>query len=198
MKSIASLFFTGTLLLSGCTPSSVIYKENVIYNFSDEGFLAPDMLQTVGEAPVERYDAGIDAARTLCLEEAFYRARERALRVMLHTTLRIPAAATTQGRDSFESDYPVHFRETEYYRALIDFKKLIEKGYIALQDSRSTERCYVVFRLKQEKLAESIRSTKLTFCISGLPRGSTAEMFGSSGRCRDNSPAETERNHPSR
>lgn len=164
MRWILLLIFSGiTVLLLGadCSPSEIIYKEHVIYNFTSEGFLMPDVLQTIGRADVTRLDAGLDAGRSRCLEEALYIAKNRALRVMFHTNLDIPGRGET-----FDADYPVIFSEREYIRGNVDFSPVLAKGYIALQDSRSSSSCVVVFRIMEKDLIQNIKKVNLTFCVN--------------------------------
>jgi len=178
MKRIAFILLSHAAVFSagGCNPSEVIYKEHVVYNFTSEGFLMPDVLQAVGRADVTRLDAGLDAGRSRCLEEALYNAKNRALRVMLHTNLYIPG-----GGDSFDADYPVNFSEGEYIRANVDFSDILSKGYIALQDSRSSSSCFVVFRIMEKDLIKKIKRVDLTFCVNYV----NYKIMGSFGRTKN-------------
>jgi len=186
MRWIGIIFISVTSV-AGCRPSEVIYKEHVIYNFTSEGFLMRDVLQTVGKAEVTRLDAGLDAGRSRCLEEALYRARNRALRIMFHTNLDIPGG-NGQGitdTSSFNSDYPVEFSERDYIRANGDFSEILTKGYIALQDSRSSSNCMVVFRIMEKDLIDKIKKVNLTFCIRYKNYSTARSLFRSKNYCSD-------------
>jgi hypothetical protein len=159
-KSAILIFFFGAY----CAPTEFIYKENVYHNFSEEGFLAADMVQTIGIAGVTRHEAGLEAARTRCLEDAYLVARDRAVSIMLHTNLEIPPSSK-YGSGDFESDYPFRFNQKELLLGAIDFEPILKEGFIAMQDSRSPTECTVVFRIRREKLADTIRFVTLTFCV---------------------------------
>ena len=87
------------------------------------------------------------------------------MRICLHTNFRIPPAPARprQGRDDFDSLYPVKFTERDYIRAGIDLRPLLGRGFIALQDARSREECTIIFRVIGPDLPDRIRRFKLTF-----------------------------------
>ncbi len=163
-----------TLLAANCQPSSFLVKQNVTYNFTTEGFLSPNVLQTVGQAEIEsRRYGGSRAAHRLCLNTALRTAKERSLRVMLHTHFDVrPGQERSSGVDSgdFARDYPLDFSERDLIRAELDFRDLLEQGFIALQDNRSRASCSVVFRIEGEDLPAQIRSVSLTFRPENLER----------------------------
>jgi hypothetical protein len=186
MKGTSVIIFSvmTALICGSCKPSDVIYKEHVIYNFTSEGFLMHDVLQTIGKADVTRLDAGLEAGRSRCLEEAFYIAKKKALRVMFHTKLNIPG-----GGNTFDADYPVTFSEREYIRGNADFSPVLSKGYIALQDSRSSSNCLVVFRVMEKDLVKKIKKIDMSFCVN-YRNYKVIENFSSRKNfCKENNPS---------
>jgi len=158
------------LFFVSCAPTESILKENVDFNFKEEGFLDPDTLQTIGEALYPALSEGIETQRVLCLKQALDVAKERSLRIMLHTNLNLPArkvtvnaTATGTAQKDFDRDYPFPFSKRDLLHAEIDFMPLLDKGYIALQDTRTMEKCTVIFRIKGDDLPGEIRKYKLSF-----------------------------------
>lgn len=157
-----------------CQPSAFVYHENVLYNFSSEGFLAPGMLQTMATLPVEQEAApSLAAARAVCVKEAAREARRRAVRVMLHTRFDLPGQAGGSP-GALESDYPFPLSERDYIRGEIAFDALLERGYIALQDLRLARECTIVFRIKGRDLPDEIRAVPVRFRPEGLKGGVVA------------------------
>ncbi|MDH5655368.1 MAG: hypothetical protein OEZ34_05640 [Spirochaetia bacterium] len=171
--------------LTVCTPSDVIYKKHVVYNFTTEGFLSPGVLQTIGKAEVTRLDAGLDAGRTRCLEEALFRAKNRAIRVMFHTNLDISGREGGFAVSDFDADYPVDFSERDYIRANVDFSEILNTGYIALQDSRSSSRCQIVFRIMDKSLIRKIKKVNLTFCVNYESYNTVRSLFKRKNFCKE-------------
>lgn len=156
--------FSICLVLSfalACRASPELRLSAVAYNFREEGFLDRDLLQTIGKAPIETGAGGIDADRVHCLARAREQARLRAVRVMIHVRSNIPALAASDGfsASAFESDYPRRLSEVELRRAESDFRALLARGYIALQDARSRDSCSVAFRIAGQDLPAEIRAT---------------------------------------
>lgn len=173
-------------LFISCTPSTVLYNKHVIYNFKDEGFLAPNLLQTVGTAEVRLLDGGLEAARVHCIEEAFYTAKNKAIRVMLHTRLDIPGSESGSGiSGSFARDYPVEFRQKDYLKAAVDFKDLLDEGFLALQDSRTTQDCSVVYRIIDDQLIRKIKGVELSFCVNYESYKVFSSFFNRKNYCRE-------------
>ena len=147
-----------------CTPSPYLVQKHAVYNFTDEGFLTPHLLQTIGRGSLAE-DQDIMTARRLCLEEALHQAVRHALSVFMHTYFEIEAVQSKLSGSgvSFAADYPSTFTERDYIRAEIDFRPLLKEGFIALQDARSREECTVVFRIRQDDIPHRIRNMKVTF-----------------------------------
>ncbi len=174
LKFFAPLLLLAALALT-CEPSPYIYHEHVVYNFSSEGFLAPDLLQTVGVAPLDRErEQAPGSARSACVKNATRAARRRALRVLLHTHFNLPGSreeqAASQAGD-LERDYPFPLTERDLIRGEIEFAGLLERGYIALQDLRAARECTIVFRIKGRDLPGEIRSTPVDFEPEGMRGG---------------------------
>lgn len=149
-----------------CSPSKEIYREHVLYNFSEEGFLASNLVQTAGSAPLPESHTGVDGNRRACIQDALSEAKERMLTIFIHTRFRIPSRGSAiEGGSSerFKSDYPYTFSDTDYLRAEINFLPFLDAGFVALADTRSHKECFVVFRIMQEDLAHKIRSTHVDF-----------------------------------
>lgn len=154
---------------SGCQPSRFLEKRHVTYNFQDEGFLSNHVLQTVGQTTMDQARWGTEGARRLCLSQAEDLARQRSLRVMLHTRLDLTANQAQEvdlGSATFERDYPLAFTARDLIRAEVDFRRLLDRGFIALQENRSRDACSVVFRIESrghQDLPAEIRTVRLTF-----------------------------------
>ena len=168
---IALAIGTGAAMAMGlfstlrCSPSPYLLNKHAVYNFTDQGFLTPDLLQTRGGASLPRH-ADIREARRICLERALHRAVRRALCVLLHTHFDIGVEGSVRPNaveGGFATDYPHPFTERDYIRAEIDFGPILRKGFIALQDLRSAQECTIVFRIMDSDLPGQIRGLKLTF-----------------------------------
>ncbi len=149
--------------LPGCTPSALIQKDRVDFNFQDEGFLSPKVLQTVGKARVAGSEIRADE---YCADQALAHAKRKALSAIIHTRFDLPSrkkSISLQPGSAFTDDYPFPLTERDYARGLIDFDALIGSGYIALQDTRQAESCTVVFRIRSEDLPAAIRRIQVTF-----------------------------------
>lgn len=154
------------LLIAGggaCKASPFLEKRHVTYNFQDEGFLSSRVLQTVGRSQLEA-DAswGTAGARRRCLATAQQIARERTLRVLLHTRLNLQGNQPEQapevdglGGSSFERDYPLNFSPRDLLRAEIDFRALLDRGVIVLEENRQRDSCSVVFRIESPAATEA-------------------------------------------
>lgn len=163
------------LFLSGviCTPPSFLLKKHAIYNFRDEGFLTPDILQTRGSAPRQPNEYGSVAGRRVCLQEALEEAYRHALTVMLHTHFDIQPQSSGKSPvgSGFGTDYPVTFTPRDLLLARIDFESLLKMGFIALQDATSEKECTIVFRIMASDLPDRIRKMEVTFQPESLPSG---------------------------
>jgi hypothetical protein len=157
------------LFLIACQPSQFLEKRHVTYNFQDEGFLSNHVLQTTGSAQVTETRWGTAGGKRLCLGAAEQEARRRSLRVMLHTRLEIPAGQAAQGdmaAATFERDYPYAFSVRDLIRAELDFRVLLDRGFIALQENRKRGECSLVFRIESTgelDLPAEIRQVSLSF-----------------------------------
>jgi len=177
----AALLFGLIGSLNSCQPSEFLRKEEVTYNFEDEGFLDRRTLQTLAEARIRLREYGLEAASSRCMERAVEKARRRALRAMLHVSLEIPPASGERtSQPEFERDFPASFTSRDMIRAEIDLRPLLERGYIALQDKRSRESCSVVYRIEArgDDLPSEIRAQRLTFEPENRPwleRGKRAQ-----------------------
>ena len=69
----------------------------------------------------------------------------------------------TGNRASFDQDYPVRFSDRDLFLATIDFAPILQKGYIALQDTSDGNACTVVFRIQQTDLIDEVESIRLSF-----------------------------------
>ena len=145
-----------------CTPSALIEKKYATYNFTEEGFLSPRLIQTIGKS---RYPVGsytIDSSRMRCLENSLEMARERMLRIFVYTRFGLKARKTKDQR-TFDDDYPHALSARTLRRAEADFSVLLDRATIALQDARSQESCIVVYRLAGDSLPEEIKAVQTTF-----------------------------------
>lgn len=152
-----------------CAPTPYIEQRHVRYNLTGEGFLSPNLLQTVG-----RHEAAERTSRQACLEGALDQAVRRALSVMLHTGHDIPpeggrvGSTALGGAGEFERSYPFAFTERDYVRAMFDYESLLRRSYLALQDARSHTDCMVVLRIEGPDLPGQIRKVPRTFLPEGL------------------------------
>lgn len=161
----ALLLFSAAAILQACAPSPFLLQKYAVYNFSDQGYLTPDLLQTIGRAKAQDHPDGPAAARRLCLETALKQALQNTLSVLMHTHFDIQARteSTTIQRNTFQGDYPFQFTDRDYTRAELDFRPLLKKGFIALQDARTAGNCTIVFRIAEANLPNKVRSMSLTF-----------------------------------
>ncbi|MCB1138577.1 MAG: hypothetical protein KDK23_07470 [Leptospiraceae bacterium] len=143
-------------------PSEVIYKRYALYNLEEEGYLAADIVQTRATAASDA-DSGKFQRDRLCAHRALEKAQFRMARIFLHTVLDIPPVPVTGNRASFDQDYPVRFSDRDLFLATIDFASILEKGYIALQDTSDGNVCTVVFRIREPDLIDDVRSVRLSF-----------------------------------
>lgn len=160
MKRCAGAFLLVSL---ACTPSAFIQKDRVDYNFQDEGFLSPDMIQTIGKARVRGSEVKADE---LCAASALGQAKRKALSIFLHTKFKLPSRKRTfslQQGSTFPDDYPFPLTDRDYARAEVDFETLLNTGFIALQDTRQAETCTVVFRIRSDDLPGAVRRIQVTF-----------------------------------
>lgn len=160
-----------------CTPPPFLVKKYAIYNFKDEGFLTPDILQTRGSAPRRPNEYGTVAGKRACLQEALEEAYRHTLTVLLHTHFDIKpqSGGMALSGPGFRSDYPVVFTPRDFILARIDFEPLLKKGFIALQDATSEKECTVVFRIMDPDLPDRIRKMNVTFQPESLPTGKRKE-----------------------
>ncbi|MEQ9365253.1 MAG: hypothetical protein RIF32_13485 [Leptospirales bacterium] len=168
---VAALLTVSCLALTGvgCQPSRFLEKRHVTYNFEEEGFLSNRVLQTIGQAGLSETTYGTEGARRLCLSAAEGVARERSLRVMLHTRLELSANQPAEidfGSATFDRDYPLTFTARDMIRAEVDFRSILDRGFIALQENRGRDACSVVFRIESRSDADlpaEIRAVRLSF-----------------------------------
>lgn len=167
-----ALLGAATFWLNTCQPSEILIVDEVQYNFTVEGFLSRNVLQTIGNAKFRDHKYGTDHARRACLLTAGDLARQRMLRVMLHTHFEIQGQANSSylEQDPFESDYPVEFAPGEYIRAELAFRPLLDKSFIALENARSRSSCQVVLRLVGQDLPSRIRSQTVLFTPRSVPK----------------------------
>ncbi|MBE7439732.1 MAG: hypothetical protein HS115_14845 [Spirochaetales bacterium] len=155
-KVVTLLICLSCVLFFSCQTSAHLRSEYVDYEFTKEGFLAPDLLQVVGRTPYRQARSLLNA-QTLCINDAQRAARKRMLRIFLNTALGVEEGPSLTGAGTLETDYPADFSAGEYIEAEVVFDELLNRSYIALQDLRSPEECMLVFRLKGRALAEEIR-----------------------------------------
>lgn len=162
---VSHLMLLLALAGSGCQfwePSDVLYKRYALYNLEEEGYLASDIVQTLGKSQ-STADAGKVQRDRICAQKALEKAQFRMARIFLHTRLSIPPVPVTGNRASFDQDYPVQFSDRDLFLATIDFAPILQKGYIALQDTSDGNVCTVVFRIRDADLIEEIESIELSF-----------------------------------
>lgn len=158
-------------LVASCTPSPILFKEHALYNFSEEGFLSGDLVQTIGTSPYPGDLVGKEGVRRMCLQLARDNARNRMLTIFLHTYFDIPPTNNQKSiENTFQEDFPMTFNSTDLIRAEVDFQELLKDAYVALQDSRNPKKCSVVYRIMKANLPDSIRDTKTTFVPEVLRR----------------------------
>tara|TARA_Y100001937_G_scaffold128452_3_gene204944 strand:- start:188879 stop:189517 length:639 start_codon:yes stop_codon:yes gene_type:complete len=142
--------------------SPVVYKRYALYNLDEEGYLARDLVQTKATAQ-STADSGKLQRDRICASKALEKAQFRMARIFLHTSLEIPPVPVTGNRASFDQDYPVRFSDRDLFLATIDFAPILQKGYIALQDTSDGNACTVVFRIQQTDLIDEVESIRLSF-----------------------------------
>lgn len=160
----ARLIFICVFCTAACAPSAAVKNRYVTYNFKDEGFLSPAMIQTLGKSAYAEGEQTIQASRAHCLARAEQEARRKLVRVLLHTRFDLKAdtrGSATQG--TFEKDYPAALSERDLLRAEVDFAEILSRSFVAVQDSRAAESCSVVLRLPGEDLPAEVRTLPVTF-----------------------------------
>lgn len=157
----AQLIFS-LVFVCACAPSAAVKNQFVTYNFKDEGYLSPALIQTRGQSRYAPAEQTVQASRVHCLARAEEAARKKLLRVLLHTRFDLKAEAKSD-RDSFEKDYPAALTERDLLRAEVDFSELLARSFVAVKDARSQDTCSVVLRLPGADLPGEIRAMPVTF-----------------------------------
>jgi hypothetical protein len=155
---------TALLLVVSCSPfqaSEVYYKRDALYNFLEEGFLAPDILQTAGSSIMRSSDGQLHEMRQACLNRAAEMAHDRMVSIMLHTRFHIPGGSKNEKGD-FRQDYPHIFSDREILLGSIDFADLLNRSFLAFQDF-SENGCQVSLRLIESDLSKKIRQRPMSF-----------------------------------
>lgn len=157
--------------INSCTPSEVYYKRYALYNFDDEGFLAADLVQTIGKSKMPQIEAGLIQRRRLCLNSALDEARDRMVSIFLHTNQDIRASplATNADENSYITDYPVQFSRRDIMLGTATFRQLLDTAFIALQDSRSEKSCTIVLRIIDDKIIDKINQYRLAYELESVP-----------------------------
>ncbi len=150
------------MMLFSCTPSEIIKKQYVTYNFKDQGFLDRDTLQVTGQSGYRKTEAGSEDLRRICTEDAYRNARKKALSAIMHVYFRIPPSSGSM-QSEFDADYPFRFTETDYLRAEIDFGPVLQNGFIVMQDTASPDTCYILYRITEPDITGKIRESSVTF-----------------------------------
>ena len=167
LKSKSAFHFSMLVMLSlflHCAPSRALQYASVNYNFLDEGFLSPHTLQTVGNSELHPDPSGKIIAQKKCSQRAYAVAKNRMLRIMLHTNLSIPPIESlTYNSKSFDNDYPKIFSNADYIHAETDFHHILNKMFVALEDNRSKTSCKIILRLNGADLPDKIRAQRLAF-----------------------------------
>lgn len=145
-----------------CAPSIAVKNQYVTYNFKDEGYLSPALIQTLGESGYASGEQTVQASRAHCLARAEQAARKKLLRVLVHTRFELRANAKGD-KDNFDKDYPAALTDRDLLRAEVDFGELLSRSFIAVKDTRSYETCSVVLRLPGEDLPAEVRKIPVTF-----------------------------------
>lgn len=161
----ARLIFLCVCWVAACAPSAAVKNRYVTYNFKDEGYLSPAMIQTLGKSAYAEGEQTVQASRAHCLARAELAARKRLIRILLHTRFELKSDAKGAARDSFEKDYPAALSERDLLRAEVDFAEILSRSFIAVQDSRAAETCSVVLRLPGEDLPAEVRAIPVTFAL---------------------------------
>lgn len=165
VRSLAGLVLCGTLPLSmNCTPlqpSDIYYKRDALYNFLEEGFLSPDILQAAGSSTMRASDGQLQSMRQACLNRAAEMAHDRLVSMMLHTRFGIPGS-TRQKKGDFRQDYPHIFTDREILLGSIDFADLLNRSFVAFQDFNENG-CRVSVRLLESDLSKKIRQRPMSF-----------------------------------
>lgn len=176
-SGLARFLFVFTLcgfaFLWTCRQSQFLRKRYIDFNFRDEGFLSPSLLQTLAYASYQSGKVGSRNDERMCLELAQRKARKRLLRVILHLYFNIDSKSRLNKKmgeqsvtkHSFNTDYPFSFSADEFLRAELAFNPILRKAFIALQDSRDPKRCMIVYRVKAKDLSQEIQNLKVNFKI---------------------------------
>ena len=165
VRSLAGLILCGALPLAiSCSPfqpSGIYYKRDALYNFLEEGFLSPDILQAAGSSTMRATDGQLQQMRQACLNRAGEMAHDRLVSMMLHTRFGIPGSAR-QEKGDFKQDYPHVFTDREILLGSIDFADLLNRSFVAFQDFNENG-CQVSVRLLESDLSRKIRQRPMSF-----------------------------------
>lgn len=165
VRTLAALFVCGalppTMNCSASVPSDIYYKRDALYNFLEEGFLSPDILQAAGSSSMRARDGDLHRMRQACLDRAAEMAHDRLVSIMLHTRFTIPGG-TKQERGDFRQDYPHVFTDREILLGSINFADLLNRSFIAFQDFNDNN-CQVSLRLLESDLSKKIRERPMSF-----------------------------------
>lgn len=142
-------------------PSEIYYKRDALYNFLEEGFLSPDILQAAGSSTMRAGDGQLHQMRQACLNRAGEMAHDRLVSMMLHTRFGIPGSAK-QEKGDFRQDYPHVFTDREILLGSIDFANLLNRSFVAFQDFNENG-CQVSVRLLESDLSKKIRQRPMSF-----------------------------------
>ncbi len=162
-KFVSSVFI---FIFIFCQPSKFLQKRYADFNFTDEGFLTPHLLQTVGRVNYQSTLQNIRNDKRLCLELAQREARDRLLRIMLHIKLDLHdnyKVNQIEAQSKLAVDYPFIFQKSDLLQAELDFASLLNQAFIAIQDSRNSKECMVIYRIQEKQLVQKIRELSLTF-----------------------------------
>ena len=164
-RSPACHLLCSVLLLGvGCSPfqpSQIYYKRDALYNFLEEGYLSPDILQAAGSSTMQAGDGQLQQMRQACLNRAGEMAHDRLVSIMLHTRFGIPGSAK-QEKGDFKQDYPHVFTDREILLGSIDFADLLNRSFVAFQDFNENG-CQVSVRLLESDLSKKIRQRPMSF-----------------------------------
>lgn len=164
-RSFAALILCGALPLAmSCSPfqpSEIYYKRDALYNFLEEGFLSPDILQAAGSSTMRATDGQLQQMRQACLNRAGEMAHDRLVSMMLHTRFGVPGSAK-QEKGDFKQDYPHVFTDREILLGSIDFADLLNRSFVAFQDFNENG-CQVSVRLLESDLSKKIRQRPMSF-----------------------------------
>lgn len=152
------------LLLYACSPfqpSEIYYKRDALYNFLEEGFVAPNILQAAGRSTMRAQDGSLHDIRQACLNRAREMAHDRLVSIMLHTRFRIPGGSGNE-KGNFKQDYPHVFTDREILLGAIDFADLLQHAFVAFHDFDENG-CLVTLRLLEPDLSQKIRNHPVSF-----------------------------------